>query len=306
MLKILGNPNPDSEGVLFGNITLEQLEKTKPCTIPRLQAFIHARSWSGAKPHGAANWPKRKGKASDGERSYISWAYEMRNSPVVLDVPDEIVDFEMLDDVGASAPPPTVEYMGVQESFSLPSVHLSDDLWVGMVCESFQASFQDVSDETKQQADELYSRLNQNLASHIQKKVDERKRRHFTLNWFRQNLSQFAAIVTLAGHVRDEPSMVGERECLLRNPVGSNHRFILIDANVDTNTELWYAEGCYLYYDTLNGEWIRSGKVAGTQHDSKGIMDRHKEHMRSAARNDESSGLYVKYPAKTSRVATTV
>jgi len=28
--------------------------------------------------------------------------------------------------------------------------------------------------------------------------------------------------------------------------------------------------------------------------------------MRSAARNDESSGLYVKYPAKTSGVATTV
>lgn len=33
MLKMLGNPNPDSEGVLFGNITLEQLEKTRDCTI---------------------------------------------------------------------------------------------------------------------------------------------------------------------------------------------------------------------------------------------------------------------------------
>jgi hypothetical protein len=74
MLAFLGEQNSDGNGVLFGNITLENLEKTKCCTIAHLQGFIHARMWNGPKPKGSANWPKKKGKASDGngEWSYIS------------------------------------------------------------------------------------------------------------------------------------------------------------------------------------------------------------------------------------------
>ncbi len=230
------------------------------------------------------------------------WAYELRNSPALLEVSEDTVDVEMPDanESAESAPPPAVERMGSQNNTTHPSECLADNVWVDVVRESFEALFLEVTDEMKEQADELHSRLLQSLGSHIQKKVDERKRSHFTLKWFRQNLSQFAAIVTLAGHVHDEPSMVGNNDCLLKNPVGSSHRFILVTASANVSN----AEGCYLHYDTFNGEWVRSGKVSGTQHDSKGIMDRHKEHMVSAAQNDKSSDLYVKYPAKQSRVAT--
>jgi hypothetical protein len=303
MLAFLGKQNSDGNGVLFGNITLENLEKTKCCTIAHLQGFIHARMWNGPKPKGSANWPKKKGKASDGngERSYISWAYELRNSSIVLVVPEESADdVEMVDNDVAAAPPPTVKYMGRKDNFPNPSEYLDDSAWVEMVGETFEGSFDAVTDEIKMQADDLYSRLLQNLGSHIQKKVDKSKRCHFTLRWSRQNLSQFAAIVTLAGHVRDEPSIVGDKECLLKNPVGSKHRCVLVD-NEFTNPE-----GCYIYYDTVNGEWIRSGKVAGTCNDHEGMMDRHKEHLASAARNDNSSSLYIQYPAKSSSLATTV
>jgi hypothetical protein len=97
------------------------------------------------------------------------------------------------------------------------------------------------------------------------------------------------------------PAMVGNNDWLLKNPVGLSHRFI----HVTTDADMWTAEGCYLYYDTFNGQWVQSGKVASSEHDSKGIMDRHlKEHMVSTAWNDESSDLYVKYLGKQSRVAT--
>jgi hypothetical protein len=271
-----------------------------PWSILRRRSLARLLVWNGLKPKGAANWPKKKGKAGDGERTYISWAYELRNAPVVLVVSEqESIDVEMLD-MENVAPPPTVEIMGRKDKFPNPSKYLDDSLWVDMVGETFEGRFDAVTDEIKTQADDLYCRLVQNLGSHIQKKVDKSKRRHFTLKFFRQNLSQFAAIVTLAGHVRDEPTIVGDKECLLKNPVGPNHRFILVDS------EFTNAEGCYLYYDTVHGEWIRSGKVAGTRHDSKGMMDRHEEHKASAARNDDSSSLYVKYPAKSSRIATTV
>jgi hypothetical protein len=225
----------------------------------------------------------------------------LRNSSIVLVVPEESADdVEMVNNDVAAAPPPTVEYMGRKDNFPNLSEYLDDSAWVEMVGETFEGSFDTVTDEIKTQANDLYSRLLQNLGSHIQKKVDKSKRCHFTLRWSRQNLSQFAAIVTLAGHVRDEPSIVGDKECLLKNPVGSKHRCVLVD-NEFTNPE-----ECCIYYDTVNGEWIRSGKVAGTCNDHEGMMDRHKEHLASAARNDNSSSLYIQYPAKSSSLATTV
>ena len=177
MLAILGEQNSDGNGVLFGNITLENLEKTKCCTIARLQGFIHARMWNGPKPKGSANWPKkRKASDGDGEWSYISWAYELRNSSIVLVVPEESADdVEMVDNDVAAAPPPTVEYMGREDDFPNPSEYLDDSPWVEMVGETFEGSFDAVTDEIKMQADDLYSRLLQNLGSHIQKKVDKRK-----------------------------------------------------------------------------------------------------------------------------------
>jgi hypothetical protein len=66
MLEIPNNPNPNSKGVMFGNITLKHLEKTKSCMIAHLQSFIHVRMWNGLKPKGAANWSKKRGRLTMG------------------------------------------------------------------------------------------------------------------------------------------------------------------------------------------------------------------------------------------------
>jgi hypothetical protein len=47
--------------------------------------------------------------------------------------------------------------MGSQNNTMHPSEYLADSVWVDVVCESFEALFQEVADEIKDQADELYS-----------------------------------------------------------------------------------------------------------------------------------------------------
>ena len=176
LLDLLGNPNPDGEGVLFSNITLDHLEKRK-CTVPLLQAFIHARSWSGEKPRGAVNWPKKKGKASDGEtaNSFVAMAYRCRNQEVRLKIPEAVYvpDNEMdVDEDTAMVPAATIEIMGSDPSASVkkPSDFLSEDSWVKATKESFAGTFKDVDDAMKQRADELLIRLQVNMKSHIEKK----------------------------------------------------------------------------------------------------------------------------------------
>jgi hypothetical protein len=84
--------------------------------------------------------------------------YELRNSPVILEVSEDAVDVEMLDadNNTVSAPPPTVEYMGGQNNTTRPSEYLTDSVWVDIVRETFEALFQEVTEEIKDQADELY------------------------------------------------------------------------------------------------------------------------------------------------------
>jgi len=176
-----------------------------------------------------------------------------------------------------------------------PSDFLSDEMWVNGVTGSFEAPFQEVDEELKGQADELATRLLVKLQAHIERKVEPHKNQHFTLKWARSNLVQLAAIMALAGHVKDEPATHAIGESLLKHPFGYNQRFFL---NVDD--KLLKAEGCYLYYDTINCNWIRSGKVAGTRSDPRGIGDRNEEHRKKASNCGSGSKLYIDYPARDS------
>jgi hypothetical protein len=63
------------------------------------------------------------------------------------------------------------------------------------------------------------------------------------------------------------------------------------------------AEGCHLYYDKIEHEWQRSGKVS-----DRGFDDRHnKDHWKNAKNSGSStsikqSKLYTKYPSKESNL----
>jgi hypothetical protein len=83
----------------------------------------------------------------------------------------------------------------------------------------------------------------------------------------------------LADHGRDEPDTVDENACLLQYPTeGVSNKFMMIVH------DLLKAEGCYLYYDKVNHEWRRSGKVS-----VRGFGDRHKDHWKNANNSGSSS-----------------
>lgn len=258
-----------------------------------MKSFIHARAWQSEKPRGAFNWPKKK-------PGYVALAYQYRDKPVVLKIPKPTDDF-VADAIPATvSPAATVETMGSQTSSRKASEYLSDDSWVTAIRNSFLGNFQDVDDEMKGRADELLTRLLYNLDSHINKKVEQSKHHHFTLEWTRNNLAQFAAVVSLAGQVHNEPLSLGLTDCLLKHPTFVD-AFLRVDENdKDKEQELSNAEGCYLHYDMKNAKWIRSGKVAGTSSDPKGILDRNDEHREKARNGGNGSKLYTEYPAKDS------
>ena len=51
-----------------------------------------------------------------------------------------------------------------------------------------------------------------------------------------------------------------------------------------TEVEAW--EGCYLYFDIMNGVWIRSGKVSG---EGRSFLIRHEEHAGIRKPNSENA-----------------
>jgi len=54
------------------------------------------------------------------------------------------------------------------------------------------------------------------------------------------------------------------------------------------------SEGCYHYYDTTGGDWIRSGKVIGRPFEA-----RHKEHQKSSLLKESTpSRFYTTFPSR--------
>eukprot|EP00542_Grammatophora_oceanica_P004808 CAMPEP_0194070696 /NCGR_PEP_ID=MMETSP0009_2-20130614/88315_1 /TAXON_ID=210454 /ORGANISM="Grammatophora oceanica, Strain CCMP 410" /LENGTH=562 /DNA_ID=CAMNT_0038723981 /DNA_START=1 /DNA_END=1686 /DNA_ORIENTATION=+ len=206
LLKVLGDPNPDSTGVAFGNSTLAHFEKCG--TSKLLKGFIHARTWPGEKPK-SPGWPKNKGKAEHGGEAInlVAMAWRCRNRPVIVTVPSEDAPVAMeVEDERTQAPQVTCVRMGNRFSGMKPSDYLSDNVWIEATKDAFVGVQFDVSvdDESKRRADDLGRRMFMNLDSHVDTKVEPAKADHSTLHFHRQNIPPCAALLTLANHVVDD------------------------------------------------------------------------------------------------------
>ena len=222
LLKQLGDPNPDSTGVAFGNSTLGHFEKCG--TKELLKGFIHARTWPGEKPK-TPGWPKNKGKAEHGEQAnnLVAMAWRCRKQPVIVRVPSEDAPVGMeVEDERSQAPQATCVRMGNRFSGMKPSDYLSDNVWIEATKDAFVGLQFDVvvDDESKRQADDLGRRMLTNLDTHVDKKVEISKADHFTLCHHGQNIPPCAALLTLANHVVDDIPGLEDLACLLKNPFG--------------------------------------------------------------------------------------
>ena len=119
---------------------------------------------------------------------------------------------------------------------------------------------------------------------------NESKRDHWCLKWAMKNLSVVAAYMALFDHIKGDIGCLSEMSCLLSSPDK-----LLVCTNAEANLQ-----GCYLYYDTNERLWIRSGKCTG-----RGFAARHDEHLKKALSptNTDNSTFYDSYPSRDSQRA---
>jgi len=227
--------------------------------------------------------PKRKCLA------FCSRAFEHRNcSTLTLGEPDSGAECQQLPRVPEAVIVVAGEEQDTQPS---PSELLSDADWVRRVRHSFKSVGNTealVTESMKAQANDLHSLLKKRLPNHIKSRVHKDKQSHYSLKFTNNNLSRFAAIAVLADHVKDDLKCAGDDTCLLRPPPN----------NFKSMHEVESLQGCYLYWDSSNYFWVRSGKVAG---EDRSFRARHDEHIVSSLlENEESveSLFYTSYPHK--------
>ena len=185
--------------------------------------------------------------------------------------------------------------------YALPSSILEDDSKVQLLIATFNSGAggmvpQDVTKDLNLQdkADTLLSsHLRPRLLKHIRLRVmNAAKHDHWCLKWAMKNLSLVAAYMILFDHIKGDISCLNEMSCLLST---STHNFLMC-TNEEANLQ-----GCYLYFDSNDLVFVRSGKVTG-----RGFSKRHEEHFKSAlaADNPTNSTFYDSYPSKRSVRAT--
>ena len=109
------------------------------------------------------------------------------------------------------------------------------------------------------------------------------------MNFTKDNLTRFSAMVVYFGHAICSITTVTEDQCTLRNPSKS---WILVDDAA--------FEGSYLFFDTDSGNWIRSSKAVGSEKLSPraGLLNREKGHQNAAGISGalENNKFYMTFP----------
>jgi hypothetical protein len=106
-----------------------------------------------------------------------------------------------------------------------------------------------------------------------------------------KNLPRAVALMIINGHVTDDlECFTDDSTCLLQNPLLKDLAFVEVDMADCCE------EGCYLYFNTKNSCWVRSGKAVG-----RNFTEHHKEHAQKAILEDAadlSSRFYHTYLSK--------
>ncbi len=254
--------------------------------------------------------PKTKGtyeEASRGLRNRILVAFQCRNKPNNLDgelphnLDEEIDDSDDTIQLYDRVTVHTVDECNDNNSVS-PSELLRNQSWIQSAVKLFcleeytpscfksDAPLDDRQKKEKAElltkADILVKMLRQRLKDHIKNRAESR-RDHWVWNFSRKNLAVVAAYMILAGHIKTRIACVkGDGSLLFPN----ENKF------APCQMQPKY-EGCYLFFDSNECVFIRSGKVTGG-----GVESRMIQHKKAAEAEIASSQFYDQYPSqKTAR-----
>ena len=180
---------------------------------------------------------------SDAVPCLVWLAWNLRSKDIKLKArPVPVLDARM------TMPDFTVVYAG-PVSAKLPREYLQNPAWVNAfksVVKGVNAI--DINEELMEKADNLASLLVPRLAYHIADRVDQTRRKHWTLGFTRDNLPPVAAAMCLVGHIVDDIESYGMDERLLVLPM--HDIFQIISGNISS------FEGCYLFFDKKKMKWI--------------------------------------------------
>ena len=287
------------------NVSKCEMKHFNNLTAPKLQAFIIARHPTFKTKASISHLKKPRTAlkdAEEGKSNLLSVAFESRTykSRVLVAAPgkENVQALQTMDDS------PVIHSVSLDPKINdiKASQLILDPSWLRRLWsvvdsrERFSACV--VDDELAKKGDLLLSLLHTRLGWHIKRRVTKLcNQDHWCLEWARRNLAVVAAYMVLLNHVKKDISLINESKCLLAKPnssAASNYLFC-------TNSES-LLQGCYLYFDSNEEEWIRSVKVTGA---NRHFEVRDKEHQKRAESdsNDDGSLFYDAYPSLKSKRA---
>ena len=170
-----------------------------------------------------------------------------------------------------------------------PSHLLQNEEWLQQTIELFSVEklvpSLTVDDAMKEKADLLVGMLRDRMKSLVKRRINSKeKQEHWALKLASKNLAVVAAYMVLADHVKEDLTFLDSTKSILHNTLQK----YLLCASFPKQA------GAYMYYDIINAEFVRSGKVG-----SRGFQERHIDHMKAANKLDHnSSNFYFNYPSR--------
>lgn len=283
--KMTGSENADSA-------TLAQLslaEFAKPLG-PELKSFHFVRKFASKAESKAFKYPN-KGKLSEAkkaakqppeaEENLINYAFQMRAKSIKLRQPEVLLPVSTavlprpIPNVVAAFPRTTSVIS--RAPGDPPSTLLQNSAWLSR----FNAVFRgfktptDLDDSQRENADKLSTKLLQRLDTHLKRKVSTPKARfHKVWNFFRDNVSNLAAMIQCADHVRRKIELAKHDDALWNH---NANVFTPIPLQGDDGNPSRSWVGGYYFKNEVTGLMVRSGKASRPMH------ERMAEHVKNAS-----------------------
>jgi hypothetical protein len=245
------------------------------CTIPELKPFLKARG---------EKIPSRKADLAKA-------AYEAREKVLTLQVTPDVLTTE----TEAEEPRQPVVISVPVTTHSEHSTFIAGHEFIFVVQKAFDPKDLHLRQDTididtlNKETEALWKNMKYRLDYHMQQKVPEQKRKSWVFKFVRDNLGRASSAMIIMGHVNTKRVLTNNNKtCVLKNLGQYPKSFVPTDNLVGF-------EGCYLYYDTADGSFVRSGKVNG---ENRSFIARHKEHLKAAKSKELPSKFYKAYPSQ--------
>ena len=217
-----------------------------------------------------SKWPNKESvdEAINGNLNLIKLAFDSRNNSNKLKlksfnsmfphVAEDQVHFPLVKEMSLGTE--EKNEVKLNEDKFLKNESWRNDVWMfvdDMDVHDPNAKHRITDDYDSELAVELNSTLLVRLEKLIDSRVQNAKKKHWGWDFVRDNLITMSCVIVLQQHVNNidlvKLAQTNVNACVLDEPSNKFTRHV----------ESSVAEGCYIFYDRVKKEWIRSGKCTG-------------------------------------------